>query len=33
MKQNDISTINEMIKEQFRKIPNWKSPGPDRVQG
>ena len=22
-----------MIKEQVRKIPNWKSPGPDGVQG
>ena len=22
-----------MIKEQVKKIPNWKSPGPDGVQG
>ena len=33
MKQNDINIITEMIKEQIEKIPNWKSPGPDRVQG
>ena len=31
MKQNDIN-ITEMIKEQVKKIPNWKSPGPDGVQ-
>ena len=22
-----------LIKEQFKKIPNWKSPGPDGIQG
>ena len=33
MKQNDINITIEMIKEQVKKIPNWKSPGPDRVQG
>ena len=33
MKQNDINITTEMIKEQIKKIPNWKSPGPDRVQG
>ena len=33
MKQNDIDITNEMIKEQVKKIPNWKSPGPDGVQG
>ena len=32
MKQNDINITTEMIKEQVKKIPNWKSPGPDRVQ-
>ena len=33
MKQNDINITTEMIKEQVRKILNWKSPGPDGVQG
>ena len=33
MKQNDIDITTEMIKEQVKKIPNWKSPGPDEVQG
>ena len=33
MKQNDINITTEMIKEQVEKIPNWKSPGPDGVQG
>ena len=35
MKQNDINITTEMIKEQVKKIPNWKSPGPDefRVTG
>ena len=33
MKQNDINIKTEMIKEQVKKIPNWKSPGPDGVQG
>ena len=28
MKQNDIS-VTEIIKEQVKKIPNWKNPGPD----
>ena len=32
MKQNDIN-ITEMIKQQVKKILNWKSPGPDGVQG
>ena len=27
----DITT--KMIKEQVKKIPNWKSPGTDGVQG
>ena len=30
-KQNNITT--EMIKEQVKKISNWKIPGPDGVQG
>ena len=33
MKQNDINITTEMIKEQVKKIPNWKSPGPDGVHG
>ena len=33
MKQNDIDTTTEMIKEQVKKIPNCKSAGPDGVQG
>ena len=33
MKQNDINIATEMIKEQVKKILNWKSPGPDGVQG
>ena len=32
MKQNDINTTTEMIKEQVGKILNWKCPGPDGVQ-
>ena len=31
MKQNDIN-ITQMIKEQVKKIPNWKSPGLDGFQ-
>ena len=33
MKQSDINITTEMIKEQVKKIPNWESPGPDRVHG
>ena len=33
MKQNDINITTEMIKEQVKQIPSWKSPGPDGVQG
>ena len=33
MKQNDINITTEMIKEQVKKISNWKSPGSERVQG
>ena len=32
-KNNDINITTEMIKEKVKKIPNRKSPGPDRVQG
>ena len=32
-KNNDINITTEMIKEKVKKIPNWKSPGPDGVQG
>ena len=30
-KQNDINITTEMIKEQVTKVPNWESPGLDRV--
>ena len=33
MKQNYIKITTLMIKEEVKKIPNWKSPGPDTVQG
>ena len=33
MKQNDIYITTKMIKEQVKKIPNWKSARPDGVQG
>ena len=33
MKQNDINITTEMMKEQVKKILNWKSPVPDGVQG
>ena len=32
-KQNNINITTEMIKEQVKKIPNWKIPGLDGVQG
>ena len=31
-KQNDINITIEIIKEQVKKIPNWKRPVPDGVQ-
>ena len=31
MKQKDINITTEMIKDQVKKILNWKSPGPDGV--
>ena len=33
MKQNDINITTEIIKEQVKKIPNWKNSGSDGVQG
>ena len=33
MKQNDVNATTEMIKEQVKKIPDWKSLGADGVQG
>ena len=33
MKQNDTSITTEMIKAQVKKIQNWKTPGPDGLQG
>ena len=33
MKENNINITTEMIKEQVKKILNWKSPGSDGVQG
>ena len=33
MKQSDINITTEMIKEQVKKVLNWKSPEPDGVQG
>ena len=33
LKQDDIRITTEMVVKQSRKIPNWKCPGPDRVQG
>ena len=33
MKQNYINIATKKIKEQVKKIPNWKRPGPDGVQG
>ena len=32
-KQEDIAITVEMVTQQTRKIPNWKCPGPDGVQG
>ena len=32
-KQEDIEIEEGMVKEQLKKIPNWKAPGPDGVQG
>ena len=32
-KQEDIKIEEGKLKEQLKKIPNWKAPGPDGVQG
>ena len=32
-KQNDLSITLEMLKKKLSKLSNWKSPGPDGVQG
>ena len=32
-KQNDIKITIDMVTKQLKKIPNWKYPGPDGVQG
>ena len=31
--QNDIEIKTRMVKQQVKKTPNWKAPGPDGVQG
>ena len=31
--QNDIEITIRMVKQQVKKIPSWKAPGPDGVQG
>ena len=31
--QQDISVSIEILKKQIKKLPNWKSPGPDGIQG
>ena len=31
--QNDIEITTRMVKQQVKKISNWKAPGPDGVQG
>ena len=32
-RQNDLVINLAMVTEQVKKIPNWKAPGPDGVQG
>ena len=29
--EQSVNITTEMIKKQVKKIPNWKSPGPDGV--
>ena len=31
--QNDMEITTSMVKQQIKKIPNWRAPGPDGVQG
>ena len=33
VKQMDLIIDEENVKKQLKKVPNWKSPGPDGVQG
>eukprot|EP00795_Rhopilema_esculentum_P006840 gene6840-biopygen8293 len=33
LSQNDIEITTRMVNQQAKKIPNWKAPGPDGVQG
>ena len=33
MSQENILVTVEMMKNKVRKLPNWKAPGPDGVQG
>ena len=33
VKQDNVVITIEMVRTQCRKIPNWKAPGPDGVQG
>ena len=33
VKQQNITITIRRVKEQLRKVPNWKAPGPDCVQG
>ena len=33
MEQEEVEIITEKIKKILRKMPNWKAPGPDFVQG
>ena len=32
-KQNDLTITTAMLRKQSKKVTNWKSPGPDGVQG
>ena len=31
--QNGMEITTSMVKQQIKKIPNWRAPGPDGVQG
>ena len=33
VKQQEINITTRKVKDQLRKVPNWKAPGPDSVQG
>ena len=32
-KQTDVQVTADLTNEQLRKVPNWKPPGPDGLQG